>query len=311
MPLRRKKAVFAFTTLVAVLAGVEGVLRLTLPIVRTASLPNQMVDQHVGGGGFVPDPDLFWTWAELPEPGAQIDEHGFRRLEELTVSKPKGLRRAITFGDSQTYGAGVDATETWSQVAEDHLQGWQVLNRGVSGYRSLQVYRLLQADMLRFEPDLVIVDCMPSDSPRDDGPTARRGWGLRTLLWNSRLYYALRLAVDKARPDRSRWLDEQGELSSGQAGNHDLIWGWAQEHDIDVLFVWYPVSTDDFTLSCHTREGELPDGAPSFNACAVLREAGNPINVRRLFLDRNHLTVKGNRVVGEALAARIDELWPR
>ena len=50
----------------------------------------------------------------------------------------------------------------------------------------------------------------------------------------------------------------------------------------------------------------LPEGERVFDACEVVSRSGRP--GRELYQDRNHLTVEGNRLVGEALAAYLAEL---
>lgn len=299
-----------------VLSGAEATLRVTLPVVRTATLPDTMIRAHLENPGFRYDPDLYWYWSMLPSAAMQINEHGFRRVKPMTRAKPAGITRVITFGDSQTLGAGVGPEESYSGVAErllneslpnpDGGEGWEVLNAGISGFRSLNVYRLLQRRIEAYDPDIVVIDCMPFDSPRDDGALVGRPLGglatqARAVLWQSRLYYVMRLGLEKVRPDRSRWLDRaprRGD-SLGQ-GNHDLIAAWGKEHGVTVVFMQYPVSEQDFRVSCHTLPKELPADLPVVPACEALEKDGR--TGRELFQDRNHLTVAGNEVVGKALA---------
>lgn len=295
------------------LLGVEAALRLLLPAVRTATLPEGMIRSHLETPGFRPDPDLYWYWARLPSPAMQINGQGFRRTTEVGERPPPGVRRVITFGDSQTVGAGVGPDETYSAFAERALgPGWEVLNAGISGYRSLNVYRLLRLRMGGFHPDVVLIDCMPYDSPRDDGrlvgaPEGSALWRGRSLLWESRIYWLLRLGVEKADPERARWLDRVPTRGDALGlGNHDLIADWGRAHGVKVVFMQYPVSTDAWQLGCQTLPGELPAGVPVVRACDVLQASGLPASA--LFQDRNHLTVLGSRLVGEAVAATLREL---
>ncbi len=299
------------------LAGVEGALRLTLPVVRTATLPDTMIRAHLENPGFRYDPDLYWYWSMLPSAAMQINEHGFRRTRPMTRAKPAGVTRAITFGDSQTLGAGVGPEESYSAVAErllNETEGteWEVLNAGISGFRSLNVYRLLQRRIEAYDPDMVVIDCMPYDSPRDDGALVGRPLGgvatqLQAALWQSHLYYVLRLGLEKVRPDRSRWLDRAPLPGDALGhGNHDLIAAWGKEHGVTVVFMQYPVSENNFRVGCHTLPAELPGDAPVVPACEALVQDGRP--GRELFQDRNHLTVAGNEVVGKALADVIGPL---
>lgn len=304
----------------AVLGSAELVLRLAFPIVRTATLPEGMIEQHVTAAGFRHDPDLYWTWGMLPSPAMQINQFGFRRTEPMTLEKPEGTLRVVTFGDSQTLGAGVGPDQTYSAFAEQSLgEGWEVLNAGISGYRSLNVYRKLQLDILQYQPDAVVIDCFPFDSPRDDGPLVqkerfgtarqRRHAAIRGLLWNSRLFRAVELAVFDLRPDKPRWLDQPDpELGRGDLGygNHAEIATWGLKHGVTVLFMEYPVSNERWQHSCMTQPGELPEGVPVVPACQAMAESGVP--AREMFQDRNHMTEQGNRLVGEVLAESLREI---
>ncbi|MCB9794894.1 MAG: SGNH/GDSL hydrolase family protein [Alphaproteobacteria bacterium] len=310
-----RNTLFALVTTLAFFGLAEGVLRLAFPIVRTATLPNDVIRQHLHGTAFRYDPDLYWTWKDLPGPDEpaggemQINHFGFRRVQPMTKAKPAGVTRVFTFGDSQTLGAGVGPDETYSAYAESALgEGWEVINAGISGYRTLNVYRLLRLKVGDFDPDVILIDCMPFDSPRDDGPLAGRAQGglarqLRGLLFESHVYYTLRLVTGKLRPDRARWLDQTGAgLTRGREGlgNHDLIAEWARDHGVTPVFMTYPVTNENWAYDCHTREGELPEGVPVFDACEVVGRSGRP--GRELYQDRNHLTAEGNQLVGEALA---------
>ncbi|MDP2313948.1 MAG: SGNH/GDSL hydrolase family protein [Pseudomonadota bacterium] len=313
------RLVLGVVVAIVVLLAVEGVLRVTLPVVRTATLPDTMIRAHLENAGFRYDPDLYWYWSMLPSAAMQINEHGFRRLKPMTQAKPAEVTRVVTFGDSQTLGAGVGPEETYSAVAERLLneageggESWEVLNAGISGFRSLNVYRLLQRRIEAFDPDIVVIDCMPYDSPRDDGALVGRPIGsaatqVRAAMWQSRLYYVMRLGVEKARPDRARWLDRaplQGDALGH--GNHDLIAEWGKERGVTVVFVQYPVSENDWRLGCHTLPAELPGDLPVVPACDALKADGRA--ARALFQDRNHLTVAGNEVVGKALAEVVGPL---
>lgn len=294
----------------------EGLLRLTLPVVRTATLPDTMVNEHImQRHAYSYDPDLFWYWASLPVPSEYVNQYGFRYHKPMTPEKPAGMIRAITFGDSQTYGAGVGPHQTWAAAAERELgeDRWQVLNAGISGYRSLNIYRLLQKKIEVFQPDVIIIDCMPYDSARDDGLTTREvsadDWRgtLSGLFWHSRIYYALRQVVEKSKTDRPRWLDqapvnEQGKMGYG---NHDLIAAWADRRGIKTVFVQYPVWSNQ-GIQCMAQPQELPPGYPVAMACDKLKADGRPPD--QLFQDTNHLTVAGNEVVGKAVAEAVATL---
>lgn len=314
LPLRRRLA-FALVGTVLGIALLEVGLRLAWPIARTATLPEGVIREHVRSGGLVYDPDLLWTRPPPHESSDRsINAQGFRQRTSTPEAKTPGVKRAIAFGDSQTMGAGVDDPETWPAVAGAALPDWEVLNAGISGYKSLQVYRLLRLRMARFSPDAVVVDCWPFDSPRDDGPlvgTPTEGWRAQVGAWwfGSRLVRLLKLATERLRPARRGMSEAASRLGRGDAGegNHALIQRWADAQGIAAVFVTYPIyDRRAGRVGCLTAPGELPAGGLVVDACSALQNAKMPAHA--LFLDRNHLTVEGNRVVGEAVAKVLAEL---
>ena len=308
-----RRLAFSFVAFVLVLGGAELALRLGGTVAGRVTMPKEMIDAHLRGAAFRFHADLGWYWPALPSPGSQIDVHGFRRTKPVQVERTPGTRRVIAFGDSQTFGAGVDADHTWPAYAEGALgDGWEVLNAGLSGFRSLNVYRLIRLRMGRYAPDALIIDCMPYDSPRDDGSLLGAPTDLdvvRAALWNSRIYYYLRVALWKADPYRARWLDRPAapnapgrHATHGQTpGNHDLIAQWGDENGVKVIFMRYPVMNREGRIDCMTLEGELPPGYPVIDACEAVRTDGR--SAKELFLDNNHLTLAGNALVGETVAA--------
>ena len=293
-----------------VLALLELTVRIVAPALRTASLPDTMIRAHLDSPGFRADPDLYWYWARLPSPAMQINEHGFRRVAPMTVARPAGVSRVAVFGDSQTLGAGLGPDATYAAVAERTLNAdggrWEVLNAGISGFRSLNVYRLLKLRMLAYELDYIVIDCMPFDSPRDDGYTVGRPHGgvaqeIRSLLWQSRLFHVLELGVEELRPGRHRWLDRPAAPRDALGtGNHDLIAIWAEEHGITSVFMEYPVKAEAGRVDCRTLPNELPPGVAVVPACRALQAEGR--RAEELCQDANHLTEAGAEVVGRALA---------
>ncbi len=148
------------------------------------------------------DPVLFWKLRPGREhrptqPGyMRINSFGFRD-DELPVAKPKGTYRIFTLGDSCTFGDGVSNDETYANVAGRLLNGRfpekriDVINAGVPGYTSYQARRLLERDLLRFEPDAITVyvginDGIPVRSGMSDAMRGRKS----VRAWNARLSLA-------------------------------------------------------------------------------------------------------------------------
>jgi hypothetical protein len=80
------------------------------------------------------------------------------RLAGTFPEKRPGVFRIVALGDSLTYGYGVAAEETYPAVLERELQSHfrvEVLNLGVSGAQSEDIYRILKAKLPVLRPDLV------------------------------------------------------------------------------------------------------------------------------------------------------------
>jgi hypothetical protein len=243
----------------------------------------------------------------------------------MTEKPVEGRTRVIALGDSQTFGGGVRTHETFAHIAEQALgDTWEILNGGLSGYRSLNIYRLLRLRLHHFQPDILLIDCMPKDSQREHRPlkgTPLGGDRFGEWKWKSRLYYFSQLLLRVAGlrnweslpwPLQLHNIREEGK-QSGEAsyrdnpnlGNLDLIGHWAQEQGIQVVFMTYPYMESPERTGCHTWEGALPEDFPVFDACAALNADEQP--AESLFLDKNHFSAEGNRVIGEALAHFLQE----
>lgn len=113
-----------------------------------------------------PDEALFWRIrpsAPIPKTDEKINSQGFRG-PEISGTKPAGVRRALCFGDSNTFGIGVLESQTYARRLERWLSAckdsrWEVANLGVPGYTAFQVLRLLELRALAWDPDIVILYC--------------------------------------------------------------------------------------------------------------------------------------------------------
>lgn len=304
----RKKIIYTLIAVAFVLSALEVAARLVLPALRTASVPGWMISQHLRNGGLRYDPDLYWYWPELPLKDLEINEFGFRRSKPMTREKPAGVVRVVTLGDSQTMGVFHPQSRSLSGVAEARLgKGWEILNAAVPGFRSLNIYRLLQRRIEAFSPDIVLIDCMAYDSTRDDGPIQEVPLGtsaFMSLAWNSRLLYGLRhLTAWARRRSITVAAPKETEFAYEGAGNHDLIKAWGERKGIKVIFMDYPFMSEQGKLVCLAPPRLLPPGAQVFAACEALKRSGK--KVADLFHENNHFTALGNRLVGEALARHL------
>ncbi|MBL8897112.1 MAG: hypothetical protein JNM84_05770 [Planctomycetes bacterium] len=121
------------------------------------------------------------TWGlRINEPGAryrhksadvnvtfEINGQGMRADREFAHAKPAGKKRIVSLGDSFTVGYEVAAEDTFSSVLERELRrdgiDVDVLNCGVSGFSTAEECLYLERELLRYEPDLVLVSFFPND----------------------------------------------------------------------------------------------------------------------------------------------------
>jgi hypothetical protein len=87
---------------------------------------------------------------------SRINGRGLRD-REYTLAKPPGVRRVLAFGDSFTFGSGVADDERFSEVAEDGLDGVEIVNMGVPGYGLDQILLSFLAQGRAWQPDEVVV----------------------------------------------------------------------------------------------------------------------------------------------------------
>lgn len=292
---------------VGALVALEGLARLAIYVGMLALLP-PAVSGWITTQQVVFDPELGWR----PATGFPTITGGTFKLDTFDRdARPKrpGELRGYAFGDSQTHGAGLAESSAWPSATERLLQQQgldiSVINMGSSGYRSAQVLRLIETYVLPRHPDFLVVDCMVHDSealPRVHPQT----WGLaREVLFQSRLYRLLWLAVATARGQNTGPMGEvriaQPQDALGGAGNHQAIAELAAAAGIPLLFVDYPF-TGDPPVS-YAPAAQLPRGSIVVGATAALTATGLPAS--RLFLDSNHLSVEGSEVVGRAVAESV------
>jgi hypothetical protein len=117
-----------------------------------------------------PEPGVGYT---LIQPGSryqwqgisvEINSHGLRG-PETTFEKPAGTYRILNLGDSVAMGWGVREDETYGRRLEQLLneqdgdaKRFEVINAGVPGWNLENALAYLQAEGLRYEPDLILLD---------------------------------------------------------------------------------------------------------------------------------------------------------
>lgn len=96
-----------------------------------------------------------------------INRQGMRADRDFAYEKPAGVRRIVSLGDSYTIGYEVDVDQTFSSVLERELRdagiAVEVLNAGVSGFSNAEECLYLERELLRYQPDLVLLSFVGND----------------------------------------------------------------------------------------------------------------------------------------------------
>lgn len=99
----------------------------------------------------------------------QINREGMRAERDYEYAKRPGVKRIVSLGDSFTIGYEVKAEETFSSILERELNarkaGYdvEVLNAGVSGFGNAEECLYLERELLKYDPDIVVVSFFVND----------------------------------------------------------------------------------------------------------------------------------------------------
>jgi len=123
---------------------------------------------------------IYWIRKENPKPiTGRINKYGFRD-KDWPLKKPEGLYRIAVIGDSYVEAFQVESDKTFLALTEKALNNRhnlkvELMNFGVSGVTQTEELMILQDDVLRFNPDMVILFFCPGNDIDDISPkTASR-----------------------------------------------------------------------------------------------------------------------------------------
>ena len=96
-----------------------------------------------------------------------INQQGMRSDTDYSYEKTEGMKRIVSLGDSFTIGYEVDEDRCFSRLIETELrkQGHrvEVLNAGVSGFSSAEECLYFEKELVKYDPDLVIISFYHND----------------------------------------------------------------------------------------------------------------------------------------------------
>ena len=97
----------------------------------------------------------------------RINQQGMRADRDYRYEKAPDVQRILSLGDSFTVGYEVEFEDCFSSVLEADLRdrGYavEVLNAGVSGYSNAEACVYLERELVKYEPDLILISFFGND----------------------------------------------------------------------------------------------------------------------------------------------------
>ena len=129
-------------------------------------------DSHVGG---VLRPGVEGWFKGEGRAYVRISSAGLRDREH-SIEKPEGVYRVAVLGDSFSEAMQVDVKDAFWSVLGDKLtqcayrpgKKIEVINFGVSGFGTAQEYLMLESVVMRYRPDLVLLQFMNGNDVTDN-----------------------------------------------------------------------------------------------------------------------------------------------
>lgn len=299
-----------------------------------------------GTGYTLMKPGSHYEWQSIP---VDINSHGLRG-PETTYEKPSGTYRILNLGDSVAMGWGVRVEDTYGRQLESRLNKegsgalrFEVINAGVPGWNLENALAYLQAEGLKYQPDLVILDLTIANdingtsalqAVNDTGPF--RWLSDHTYFWpflQSQVAWAKARAQGRDRvdtidpptnPAKYFPLDPQSERWTERWNSVLDINQLANENNVPIVLVLfplefqvlekdYPTLPQDLFMSKAAEVGiPVLDLLPTFQqACQEKQGGACQLEDRYLFADVwMHPSAHGHKVTATELEAFLEAMLP-
>ena len=250
-------------------------------------------EQHPepGAGYTLAKPGSHYEWRGIP---VDINSRGLRG-PETTYEKPPATFRILNLGDSVAMGWGVREEDTYGRrlesLAEERGAGdlrHEVINAGVPGWNLENALAYLQAEGLRYEPDLILLDLTIANDIKgksallaENQPAPIHWLRANTYFWpfltvqfrwlEARAEGRARIDVIDPPTDPERYfpLDPEAEQWTEVWNRVLAINRLASENDAPLVLILFPLEFQVLDEGYPTRPQEL------FTARAA--EAGIPV----------------------------------
>ena len=303
------------------------------------------VQHHEPGAGYtLMKPGSHYEWQAIP---VDINSHGLRS-PETTYEKPPATFRILNLGDSVVMGWGVRQENTYGRELELLLneQGtgdlrYEVINAGVPGWNLENGLAYLQAEGVKYEPDLIVLgltianDIKGKSALLADNQQAPIKW-LRsnTYFWP---FLTVQLRWMEARANGRERIDvidpptdpDKYFPPDPEAGQWNEVWNQvaainrlAGERNVPIVLVIFPLEFQVIDevyptlaqelLTARAAEAGIPalDLLPAFRqACREKPGAACQLEDRYLFADVwMHPSSNGHKLIAAELEAFLNRM---
>jgi lysophospholipase L1-like esterase len=290
-----------------------------------------------GAGYTLMKPGSHYEWQNIP---VDINSHGLRG-PEISYEKPPATFRILNLGDSVVMGWGVRQEDTYGRRLESLLQEkssgdqhFQVVNAGVPGWNLENAAAYLQAEGLKYQPDLILLGITIANDIKgksallaDDQPAAIKWLRSNTYFWP---FFTVQLRWLEARaqgreridvidpptaPDKYFPPDTESEQWTEFWNQVSVIDRLAREKDIPVVLILFPLEFQVIDESYPTLPQKLltkkatevgipvVDPLPAFRQACLEKPGGAcRLEDRYLFADVwMHPSAEGHKLIADEL----------
>jgi len=282
-------------------------------------------------GGYLNFACFHWAADKYKIPLNKKDDHLFWRCDDRDgvfrgrkheIQKDKDEYRVLCLGDSTTQGFAlppnaVSSDETYPYYLEQILDGreggidFDVINAGCGGYSSFQGLRFLERDLLKYQPNLIIVGFGINDSAVAIKYNDRRQAfhnGSRTdvlsFLEGSHFFRAFRGAIFFI---ISKFQNEKRVSAGDFEKNLKMLAKLAKEHDATVVFLQpalqdegdiAPLGAEDMHAYGKVFERLREEKYLVIDVASIFNKAPDGA---RYFVDVCHTNPAGNKLLAEEI----------
>jgi lysophospholipase L1-like esterase len=292
----------------------------------------ELVSLWLEGGGYEFPPVGQEDLKVLLRTQDELNEHGYRDRSR-TIARSPDHARVVVLGDSVTFGQGVPPAQIFTRVAEELLNGVEVLNFGQTGFDIQQVAALARHRTPSWKPDLIVYAFNTND--RVETKLVRVGNRRRPIYVGSdlspvlgwfrrhsalvRLYLGARLSRDLAVTGVP---EEDAQRVFFETWARRLVEAVGQTPLMVLTVPHHRLATSDCAgwsgdpRICLADEASLAHATRLFTELEVPLIHGRPVLTKlgpdalALPTDPHHPNAAGHAALGALLAARIQSSGP-